>query len=164
VVVVADTSSVSNLIVVQKLDLLHSLFGDVFIPERVFVEIEQLANFGIDMSVFVNADWIKTKSLEDFSVYDQLTETLDRGESEAIALSLTYANSLLLIDERKGRAIAESYNIRCIGLVGILILAKEKGFIGAVKPLLDRLIEEANFFISAKVYQSALSAANEVIK
>jgi uncharacterized protein len=164
VVVVADTSSVSNLIVVQKLDLLHSLFGDVFIPERVFVEIEQLANFGIDMSVFVNADWIKTKSLEDFSVYDQLTETLDRGESEAIALSLTYTNSLLLIDERKGRAIAESYNIRCIGLVGILILAKEKGFIGAVKPLLDRLIEEANFFISAKVYQSALSAANEVIK
>ncbi|MEQ9374206.1 MAG: DUF3368 domain-containing protein [Imperialibacter sp.] len=163
-VVVADTSSVSNLIVVQKLDLLHSLFGDVFIPERVFVEIEQLANFGIDMSVFVNADWIKTKSLEDFSVYDQLTETLDRGEYEAIALSLTYTNSLLLIDERKGRAIAESYNIRCIGLVGILILAKEKGFIGAVKPLLDRLIEEANFFISAKVYQSALSAANEVIK
>ncbi|WP_350118591.1 DUF3368 domain-containing protein [Imperialibacter sp.] len=116
------------------------------------------------MSVFVNADWIKTKSLEDFSVYDQLTETLDRGEYEAIALSLTYTNSLLLIDERKGRAIAESYNIRCIGLVGILILAKEKGFIGAVKPLLDRLIEEANFFISAKVYQSALSAANEVIK
>ncbi|MEQ8684973.1 MAG: DUF3368 domain-containing protein [Imperialibacter sp.] len=163
-VVVADTSSVSNLIVVQKLDLLHSLFGDVFIPERVFVEIEQLANFGIDMSVFVNADWIKTKSLEDFSVYDQLTETLDRGESEAIALSLTYTNSLLLIDERKGRAIAESYNIRCIGLVGILILAKEKGFIGAVKPLLDQLIEEASFFISAKVYQSALSAANEVIK
>ncbi|MEQ8530606.1 MAG: DUF3368 domain-containing protein [Imperialibacter sp.] len=154
----------SNLIVVQKLDLLHSLFGDVFIPERVFVEIEQLANFGIDMSVFVNADWIKTKSLEDFSVYDQLTETLDRGESEAIALSLTYTNSLLLIDERKGRAIAESYNIRCIGLVGILILAKEKGFIGAVKPLLDQLIEEASFFISAKVYQSALSAANEVIK
>ncbi|WP_201568547.1 DUF3368 domain-containing protein [Imperialibacter sp. 75] len=154
----------SNLIVIQKLDLLRSLFGDVFIPERVFVEIEQLANFGIDMSAFVNADWIKTKSLEDLSVYDRLTETLDRGESEAIALSLTYTNSLLLIDERKGRAIAESYNIRCIGLVGILILAKEKGFIGAVKPLLDQLIEEANFFISAKVYQSALSAANEVIK
>lgn len=161
---VADTSPVSNLIVIQQLDLLHSLFGNILVPERVFNEIKQLENFGIDTSRLINADWVLVKNLDDFSVYNTLVEALDKGESEAIALSMNYPGCLLLIDEKKGRRMAESYNISCIGLVGVLLLAKKKGLIKSVKPLLDELIENANFFVSAKVYQSALSAANEGIK
>jgi uncharacterized protein len=53
--------------------------------------------------------------------------------------------NLLLIDERKGTSLARSFGIKTIGLLGVLLLSKEKEIVPFVKPILDQLIFK-NYF------------------
>jgi predicted nucleic acid-binding protein len=90
-----------------------------------------------------------------------LSQDLDPGESETIVLGLEIGASLILIDEREGRHRAQRMGLRAMGVVGILLLAKERGFLAAVRPTLDALRFRAGFWVSDTVYRQALSAANE---
>lgn len=67
----------------------------------------------------------------------QLEKELDKGEAESIALAYSIKADYLLIDEIKGRTIAEKLGLKIVGLIGVLIEAKNKNIISTVKPLLD---------------------------
>lgn len=68
---------------------------------------------------------------------------------------------MLLIDERKGRKIAQDHGILITGLIGVLIEAKSNELIKEVKPLLDKLIFEIGFRINPKLYQEVLKRIKE---
>ena len=66
----------------------------------------------------------------------------DLGEGEGQAISLAFAHKkddLLLLDDRSGRQVAAKLNIPATGLVGLLLLAKEKGLIEKVGSLIEEL-------------------------
>ena len=67
-----------------------------------------------------------------------LLETLDPGESEALALALELETLAVLIDEAAGRAMAKRLGLLPIGVLGTLVKAKQRGLISAVGPLIDR--------------------------
>jgi hypothetical protein len=98
--------------------------------------------------------------LQDQTLVNILLLELDRGEAEALALAAELKADLLLIDESKGRAIAARLGFVHIGLLGMLVQAKQRGLIVAVKPILDDLIARAGFW-SAELYQRVLQAASE---
>ena len=75
-------------------------------------------------------------------------------------MALEFENSLLIIDEKKGRKIAEEMKIEIIGSLGILIKAKEKGVIKSVKDILE-LIDKTDFRISQSVREKILKRAGE---
>jgi predicted nucleic acid-binding protein len=64
---------------------------------------------------------------------------VDAGEAESIQLALEKNANILIIDDRKGRKIAKSRDIRIIGTGGILIAAKRKNILDEVAPILDNL-------------------------
>lgn len=161
--VVSDTSPVSGLYRIGQLELLHLLYDQVVIPDAVFNELMQLRTFYYDLKEITNSSWIVIKSANDAVEVERFQKELDLGEAESIVLAKELKADLLLMDEMKGRTIAEKEGIQIIGLVGILVQAKNEGHIAAVKPLLDELIYKANFRVSPKLYDLILKNTGEII-
>ena len=66
-----------------------------------------------------------------------------------------------MIDEKRGRKAAEQLGLTAIGLLGILLKAKQKRAVERVMPLLDALRQDAGFWISDVLYHDILMQANE---
>jgi hypothetical protein len=75
---------------------------------------------------------------------------IDLAEAEAIALAVETEADLLLMDERLGRQMARRRGLAYTGLIGVLLEAKRRGHLSAVKPLLDDLFTKAGFRISLR--------------
>ena len=160
-IIISDTSVISSLIQIGHLDILRELFQEILIPKAVEDELLKLESFEINLSQFKEADWVKIKNPTNRSIEANLLSTLDKGESAAIALALETNIDYLAIDERAGRQVAKSLGIPIIGLIGILIRSKDLGVIDEVKPILNKLISEANFYISESFYHSILTQLGE---
>jgi predicted nucleic acid-binding protein len=60
---------------------------------------------------------------------------LDKGERSVITLGLSLKAALILIDERKGAAIALSKGFEVVGTLGVLDLAAVRGVVDLADPL-----------------------------
>ena len=160
-IVVSDTSPLSNLFIIGRLELLHQLFEKIVVPTAVMNELLELEKRGIDLSLIRNAPWIEVVEVKHKDSIQKLLIDLDRGEAEAIVLAESMHADWLLIDETKGRNIAKLHGLRIVGLLGILLLAKEKRLISNVKPLITELIIKAKFRIDDGLYHKVISLAQE---
>src|SRR5690554_4511394 len=132
-IIISDTSC---LIILDKIDELELLMK---MGRKVFVTPIILKEFGKSLP-----DWVSISSPEN-SHYQQILEMdLDEGESSAIALSLEMKNPVLILDELKGRKVAEKLNLRYSGTFGLILKAKQIGLIKSVKPILEK-IKSTNF-------------------
>lgn len=160
-IIVSDTSPISNLIIIDQLLILKALYGQLIIPESVSQEVQALDTFGIDVSFVSKADWITVQSASDRSLVAKLAFEVDSGEAEAIALAIELNADRLLIDERIGREVAQRYGLRITGLLGALVSAKQNGLISELKPIVDQLIRQAKFRVHADLYSQILQDVNE---
>ena len=159
-IVISDTSPISNLATIGQIDLLRQIYGEVIIPEMVYQEI---INGGVTEPATLavqSLEWIKTGSVNNLNLVRNLQGKLDPGEAEAIVLALELNAELLIVDERKGRKQATSLGLKITGTLGVLFRAKQLGLILSVKPLLDELIN-SGFWVSSEIYQQALALVGE---
>lgn len=160
-IVVSDTSAIINLASIGQLDLLHRLFDQILIPESVFDEIVVSGAGRPGAADVAQQSWIQSRRIVDRALVDVLLVELDLGEAEAIVLAREVGSDLLLIDERRGRAVADRLGITKIGLIGVLVLARRSGEIAALRPLLDALRDDAGFWIRDELYDRVLDAVDE---
>lgn len=160
-IVVSNTSPIVNLAAVGQLNLLQQLYDRVIIPQAVYDEIV-VAGAGQPGAVEVETyAWIEANKAADRVLVASLQLGLDEGEAEAIALAAELKADLLLLDERRGRAVASQLGLRCVGLLGVLMEAKHQDLIAAIKPVLDALIQRAGFWVSQALYDHVLQSAGE---
>lgn len=162
-IVVSNTSPISNLAALGNLPLLEQVYHNIIIPSAVADEIAQVATIYTQAATIPTLDWIQIQNLtnNDNELIESLREELDAGEAEAIALALELNADLLLIDEQLGRTVASRYGLKVKGLLGVLVTAKRLGMISAVKPVMDDLIVQARFRVSQQLYTDVLQAAGE---
>lgn len=129
--VISDTSCLIALAKIDKLVLLRELYQEILITREVSLEFGDLL-----------PEWILIREAVNKQKQSELEEQLDRGEASSIALALEFENSTLIIDETKGRKIAQSYDIDIIGTIGILLLAEKKGLIQDVVSVILRLVNQ----------------------
>jgi len=86
---------------------------------------------------------------------------IDGEEAETIVLAEELNADAVLIDDLKARKIATLRGLNIIGTIGVLLNAKERGFINEVKPLLEELMKR-KIRISKELYNHALELAHEV--
>ncbi|MFP4222246.1 MAG: DUF3368 domain-containing protein [Phormidium sp.] len=162
-IVVSDTSPLSGLAIVGYLGVLEQLYGQVLIPSGVMQELQRGGEDDPRITDVLGLDWIEVRQATNQQLVQvlQTEHHLDRGESEAIALALDVNAEELLIDERLGRRKAMDLGLSITGLLGILLVAKRRGLITQIRPIMDRLILDANFRIGANLYREVLVAAGE---
>lgn len=160
-IVVADTSPLTALLHLNRLQLLMDLYGSVYIPVSVANEMKDLIPFGYNVSFLNDKSSFHVKEATDKKLMQKFMSVLDAGEAEAIVLAKELNADLLLIDEKLGKEIAEGENIKCKGVIGLLIEAKTKKLIPQPRPLLDDLRNNLKFRISNAIYKLALEKAGE---
>ena len=90
-----------------------------------------------------------------------LVTNLGDGEKEVLVLGLETPDSLLILDDRHARRYALALGLKISGTLGVILLAKERGILEAVKPALARL-EALGFRLGHKTRQSVLELAGEL--
>ena len=160
-IVVSDTSPLCNLALINHLWLLEAIYQTVIIPTLVADELAAANNPAIP--AILQLDWIQTRSPTNTAIANQLQcdRGLDAGEANAIALAFELQADDLLIDERLGRREARQLGLSIIGILGILVTAKQRNLIPQVQPVMDALIHQAGFRVSPQLYQRVLTLANE---
>lgn len=137
--IISDTSC---LIALSNVGLLHIL-KDIY--EEIIITSEVQNEFGGNLP-----DWIIVINVKDKEKQAEIEKRLDRGESSSIALALEMKNSILIIDELKGRKIAKSFDLEIIGTIGILLIAHKKGLVDDVLSIILKLVNNG-FRLSDKM-------------
>ncbi|MDR3235354.1 MAG: DUF3368 domain-containing protein [Prevotellaceae bacterium] len=147
--IISDTSCFIVLSKIGQLDLLYQLFGNIVTTPEIADE------FGEKLP-----DWVEIVAAKDTHKYKIFETQVDNGEASAMALALEIEKSLLILDDYKARKLAYTLGIEYIGTIRIIIMAKQKGIIDSIKPILAK-IKETNFRISAELELQALIQAKE---
>lgn len=151
-IVVADTSPINYLLLIDQIDLLPRLFQAIIIPNEVRDEmLDSFAPPVLQRWIATPPPWLTVQSV---SEVDSTLNTLDPGEQAAIILAQTLPADLLIIDERLGRQIAIDRGISIIGTLGVLDDAASQGLI-ELSDAIARL-QQTNFRISRRIIQKLL--------
>ena len=148
-IIIADTSCLILLEKINFLNILEILFS------KVAVTPEVSEKFGYTLP-----DYIEVSPAKNSISYMIIDAKLGKGESSAIQLAIENPGCLLIIDELKGRKLAESLDIRITGALGRFIEAKLRGHIKSIKPILLK-VKETDFRISEELELKALKLAKE---
>jgi predicted nucleic acid-binding protein len=156
--IVSNTTPIISLLKIGKLEILKDLYGTISIPQEVFNEIEAGKNkeFYADLS---KIEWIKIEKIQNTKSLSYFLD-LDKGEAEAIILATEIEADLIIVDETLGRFHAKHAGLKITGTAGILIKAKNSGYISKLKPLLVEL-RSKGIWLSDNFIQEILKLANE---
>ncbi len=152
-IVVSDTSPLTALLTVQQIDLLTRIFGEVVIPAAVQTELLR--------AHAILPDWLKVQPVGNQTKVQTYLLKVDLGEAEAIALAEELQADYLLIDERKGWRLAQARDLRVVGLLGVILIAKRRGLISSARDLLSQLDEKAGIYLSSDLKNTALKTVGE---
>lgn len=149
IVVITDTSCLIILEKISLLPVLHQLFTVVLTTPEIAAE------YGLPLP-----EWIIIISIKNKYLQLELTAVVDKGEASAIALAYEIENNYLITDDLKARKLAIKLGLSIIGTLGVLLRAKQEGYINAVKPFLE-LMKQTDFRVSDDLYQTVLRKADE---
>ncbi len=152
-IVVSDTSAITSLFQVGRINLLADMFTTALVPPAVEKELRVLHEH---LPAF-----IQVRAVKEMATVLRLCREIHRGEAEAIVLAKETSADVLLIDEMAGRTVARREGVDIIGLVGVCITAKRAGLLPEIGPLLDALEQQAQFRISPSLKAQALRSVGE---
>lgn len=156
--VVSNTTPIISLLKIDKLQILKNLYGEIFIAQEVFNEINagKTKEYYTDLS---KVEWIKIKKIRDRKSLSYFLD-LDKGEAETIILAAEMEADLTILDETLGRYHAKHAGLKLTGTLGIVLKAKNSGYIKEIKPLLSDL-KNKGIWLSDNLIDEVLKSANE---
>jgi predicted nucleic acid-binding protein len=159
--VLSDASPLIGLAAAGAFELLRGLFGEVAVTATVRKEVA--AGKGMpgekELAAAIRAGWVR--ATRDPRIDARLAD-LDPGEASTISAALvTSGRCLVLMDDPEGRERAESLGVEVTGTAGILLAAKKRRLVTAVRPLLETLARNSDFRLSAEIAHAILTEAGE---
>lgn len=137
--VITDASCFIILDKIDSLFILESLFSHVITTPEIAAE------YGKRLP-----RWVDVRAVTDRDLLYDYADQVDIGEASAIALAAEVPTPLLIIDDLRGRKLADQLQLDYTGTIGILVLAKQQNIIGNLGLVFDR-IRNTNFRISEQL-------------
>ena len=150
--VICNSTPLIALSSIHKLHLLHDLFGEIIIPEKVYREVV-IAGSGKYGSVDVKAcPWIRIVRTSSYALKNILMQALDEGrDGSNSSRGISKRPPLVIIDERLARKCASDAGFNLIGTLGIIAKSKVQGYIPEARGLIVTLLEKGIWFNKALV-------------
>ena len=134
--IVADSSALIALATCDGLGILLDIYDEIKVPRAVYEEVVEPEK----PQATVLKSFLSNRVMEvDTTHWVLAAGSLGQGEIEAMALYKQLSADALLIDDHRARTIAEHNKINCIGVLGVLLFAKQKGKIDKVAPYIQKL-------------------------
>ena len=157
--VVVDASPLIILFKSGLAELLPQLFTEIVVPATVRREV--LAGGQDDPAVIGLAGAAWATAVEVPAIPSVITTwDLDAGESCVLAQTLLMRGSRALLDDRAARNCAKALQIRTLGTVGVILLAKRRGLIDSARVAITK-ISDAGCWLSADLVHTAMLEAGE---
>jgi predicted nucleic acid-binding protein len=160
-IVVADTTPLLYLSRIGRAGLLQTLYQDIIVPRTVWDEAVGARPGAPGIADLVAATWIRVSDEAERAGVDRLLEeALDPGEAAAITLAELLHADILLIDERKGQAVARERGLQIRGTLGVLVDARRAGHLASLRSVLQELLAEG-FRVAPALVSEALRRVGE---
>ena len=125
--------------------ILEDLYGEVITTPEIAVEYgKQLPG------------WVLVQPVKNRNLLNTYAEMVDIGEASAIALAYEVVSPSLILDDLKGRNLADRLQLAYTGSIGVLILARQQGVIQLLQPYFEK-IKTTDFRIPVSLLQTLLN-------
>jgi uncharacterized protein len=160
--IISNTTPLINFAEIGRMDLLATLFGTLVVPPAVEAELMAKATlFPLAAAVPASAI-VRRMSPTDTLLVTELSNRVHLGEAECLTLAMEHPRSLLLLDDLAARELAAANGLLHVGSLGCLAVAKQRGLIAQIKPLLRDLRQKARFWITERLEAKILRDAGEI--
>ncbi len=156
--VVADTGPIRYLVEIGHIGILPQLFERIFIPSPVYDELRH-PSAPAPVRAWVNAPPAWLEVLPVTVSDDPAFEALDDGEKSALTLGMTLGANLILIDDRKGAAVALRKGFQITGTLGLLTRAAQRGILDLADALAR--LKRTNFHYRQELFDDLLKKYGE---
>jgi predicted nucleic acid-binding protein len=157
--VIVNTSPLLYLYQVDCLELLQQLYGMITVPSAVPQELETGKLQGVDVPEVNSIKWIQIRPVASATIIPAVID-LGQGEAEVIALGLENPGSLLVFDDSLARRIADLYGLKYTGTLGVLVKAKQSGYLSAVAPVIN-MLRSKGMWLTDKIISDVLRLSGE---
>lgn len=137
--VVSNTTPIISLVGVGLLDLLHALYGEIWIPPQVLNEYDAGRQRHMYAPDLATLPWILVRPAQ---THPAIPPTLDPGEAAALSLAISFHARFVLLDEDRARKVAVRLGLPVTGSLGVLLQAKQRGLVPLVAPVVDAMIAQ----------------------
>ncbi len=154
-IVVSDTSPLRYLAAIGGIEWLPQLFGEVICPAEVIAEcLHDRAPSELRAWASSPPPWVRVVAVPADAAPLGRSDLLDRGEAAALVVARELNADLVLIDERKGRAVAAKLGLAAAGTIGVLAEAAQAGLV-EFDAAIDVLKSQTNFRVDDAVISMA---------
>jgi len=157
--VIANTSPLFYLHQVGHLEALRLLYGRIVIPPAVEAELKAGAGAGLTTPEISEVDGIAVHPLRSRALVPVIVD-LGPGEAEVLGLGMEWPGSLLILDDRLGRRVAQLNSLICTGTLGVLVRAKQAGHLKAIRGVIQNL-RACGLWLTDDLVAMVLEQANE---
>ena len=159
--VIVNATPLIALCHVNQLSLLRMLYGKIEIPQAVYDEISAKEDSVCGKEIECSLEWIAIQEVKEDSRKQLFKAQLHAGEVEVMLLALEQNADVVVIDDKSAKNYAKKLGLPVTGTLGVLIKAKQCGYIDKLKPILETLIQK-NIYISPQIKELCLRQVGEI--
>lgn len=157
---VSNTSPIVLYGKIGRINLLQDVFGQIVVPQAVVDEVLAYGLDTLEAAAGQESPWISVQRIVSLTTHDDILG-LDIGDSHALMLALQMGSAVpILLDDLPARRAGERHGLSVVGSAGLALIAKRRGFIPAVRPVLQELLD-AGLYLSDRVYFELVENAGE---